>query len=149
MKHFLVFQLFSTWLEGNLRYRVLSHTDHTRILRIIVDETQKERRLNWTFVDKFFVGMFLEERSSDEWEDERSMDVIQQNLVLDNIGIGTCSVSGYISSYLAAKYHFLNHITMLSVDINCRFDSKAIEEMWNKEIQNLIIEILFNEDKIH
>ena len=56
------------------------------------------------------------------------MDVIQQNLVLDNIGIGTCSVSGYISSYLAAKYHFLNHITMLSVDINCRFDSKAIEE---------------------
>ena len=115
MKHFLVFQLFGIWLEGNLRYRVLSHTDHTRILRIIVDETQKERRLNWTFVDKFFVGMFLEERSSDEWEDERSMDVIQQNLVLDNIGIGTCSLSGYISSYLAAKYYFLNHITMLNV----------------------------------
>ena len=27
--------------------------------RIIVDETQKEWRLNWTFVDKFFVGIFL------------------------------------------------------------------------------------------
>ena len=118
MKHFLVFQLFSTWLEGNLRYRVLSHTDHTRILRIIVDETQKERRLNWTFVDKFFVGMFLEERGSDEWEDERSMDVIQQNLGLDNIVIGTCSLSGYISSYLAVKYYFLNHITMLNFCLN-------------------------------
>ena len=81
-------------------------------------------------MDKFFVGMFLEERSSDEWEDERSMDVIQQNLVLDNIGIGTCSLSGYISSYLAAKYYFLNHITMLNVDINCRFDTKALEQWW-------------------
>ena len=31
----------------------------SRICRIIVDETQKEWRLNWTFVDKFFVGIFL------------------------------------------------------------------------------------------
>ena len=59
-------------------------------------------------------------KGTDEWEDERSMDVIQQNLVLDNIGIGTCSLSGYISSYLAAKYYFLNHIRMLNVDINCK-----------------------------
>ena len=65
---------FNTLLEGNLRYRVLSHTDHTRILRIIVDETQKERRLNWTFVDKFFCwNVFLKrevlmnEKMKDRW----------------------------------------------------------------------------------
>ena len=42
--------------------------------RIIVDETQKERRLNWTFVDKFFCwNVFLKrevlmnEKMKDRW----------------------------------------------------------------------------------
>ena len=98
--------------------------------------------LSWT---NFLLECTLEERSSDEWEDERSMDVIQQNLVLDNIVIGTCSLSGYISSYLAAKYYFLNQITMLNVDINCKFDSKAFEQMmisiysYHKYIRLLVV----------
>ena len=72
--------LYFLYLEVLLYFRIYTYTSMTkiyylmritqiildigfyqwsRICRIIVDETQKEWRLNWTFVDKFFVGIFL------------------------------------------------------------------------------------------
>ena len=72
--------LYFLYLEVLLYFRIYAYTSMTkiyylmrvtqmildigfyqwsRICRIIVDETQKEWRLNWTFVDKFFVGIFL------------------------------------------------------------------------------------------